>query len=162
MNVYTRHRPVACRRRPGRRDTGQVTAFVVVMTAALLLAVGLVCDGGAALGARLHAADLAQEAARAGAQEIDLAAYRGTGQLRLDPARAQTAARDYLTRAGWAGAVTVHAAGATVTVTLRGAQPTRLLRLAGLTSLAVTGTGTATAQRGISRPDTAQAGTGPR
>jgi hypothetical protein len=161
MTVHTRHEPAARRRRAWRGDTGQVTAFVVVMTAALILAVGLVSDGGAALGARLHAADLAQEAARAGGQAVDLATYRGTGQLRLDPARAQTAARDYLTRAGWSGAVTVHAAGATVTVTLRGDQPTRLLRLAGLTSLAVTGTGTATAQRGISRTDTAQAGTGP-
>jgi hypothetical protein len=146
---------------PGRRrtrvrrgDGGHVSAFVVVLSAAFVFAVGLVADGGTALDARLRAANLAEEAARAGAQAIDLATYRSTGALRLDPARADTAARAYLTRAGWAGTAAVHSTAATITVTVTGRVPTRLLQGVGLRTVPVTGTGTATATRGLTEPGT--------
>jgi Putative Flp pilus-assembly TadE/G-like len=129
-------------------DSGRVTAFTVVIVAAVLLFAGLVLDGGLALAAKVRAVGQAQEAARAGAQAIDLTAYRATGTLRLDADRAATLARGYLAEAHTPGAETVTVAGDTVTVTLTVAQPTRLLGLVGVRSIQVTGTGSAHPDRG--------------
>ena len=68
-----------------RDERGRVTAFVVVITTACLLFAGLVLDGGLALAAKTKAIGQAQEAARAGAQALDLATYRANGKARLDP-----------------------------------------------------------------------------
>jgi Flp pilus assembly protein TadG len=127
---------------------GRVTAFVVIIVTAILLFAGLVLDGGLALAAKVRALGEAQEAARAGAQEIDLAAYRADGTLRLAPQQASAAARNYLAAAGHTGTVSV--AGNTVNVTVTVSQSTHLLRLVGLGSITVTGTGQAQPQRGIS------------
>lgn len=129
-------------------EDGRVTAFVVVMALAALLFAGLVLDGGLALAAKVRAIGEAQEAARAGAQEIDLTAYRADGTLRLVPQQASTAARNYLAAAGHTGTVSV--AGNTVNVTVSITQPTQLLGLAGIGSITVTATGQAQPQRGIS------------
>jgi len=73
-----------------REESGQVTAFVVVFVAALLLMAGLVIDGGLALAAQVRAIDEAQAAARAGAQSLDLRAYRASNAVVLDrPGRLQ-------------------------------------------------------------------------
>ncbi|MFB9617439.1 pilus assembly protein TadG-related protein [Kutzneria kofuensis] len=125
-----------------------MTAFVVVIAIAALLFAGLVLDGGLALAAKVRAIGEAQEAARAGAQEIDLTAYRADGTLRLVPQQASTAARNYLAAAGHTGTVSV--AGNTVNVTVSITQPTQLLGLAGIGSITVTGAGQAQPQRGIS------------
>jgi len=138
--------PDRATRRPGRdrrKDEGTVTAFTVILTTALLACAGLVLDGGLALTARVRAVGLAQEAARAGAQEIDLAAYRTTGALTLRPDTAIATAQAYLTAAGATGTAT--ATPTTVTVTVELDQPTGLLGLVGLSSLHITGHGTAVA-----------------
>ena len=135
------------RRLPAEDDGGQVTAFVVVFTAALLLMVGLVIDGGLTLAAKVRAIDEAQSAARAGAQEIQLAIYRQSGQVTLDANRAVDAARSYLAGTGDPGQVSV--TGDQVTVTVRVTQPMQVLGLVGIGSLRVSGTGSATAVRGI-------------
>ena len=128
-------------------DSGQVTAFVVVLTAALILLLGLVVDGGQALAARLRAVNAAQEAARAAAQAIDLAGYRRTGRLRLDPARATAAARGWL--AGTGDTLTGIAVSADrVTITVHHTGHTQILRIAGLTTIDSTGTATAQAEGG--------------
>jgi hypothetical protein len=126
---------------------GRVTAFVVVIVTAILLFAGLVLDGGLALAAKVRAGGEAQEAARAGAQEIDLAAYRNGGTLRLVPQQASAAARSYLAAAGHTGTVSI--AGNTITVTVTVSQPTQLLGLIGIGSITVTATGQAQPQRGI-------------
>src|SRR4051812_11079879 len=119
-------RPQAGLRRPReRRDEGTGTAFAVILTTALLACTRLVLDGGLAPPARVRAVGLAQEAARAGAQEIDLTVYRTTGALVLRPDAATTAARTYLTAAGATGQAT--ATATTVTVTVQTEQPTTLL-----------------------------------
>ncbi|MDT0303623.1 TadE/TadG family type IV pilus assembly protein [Streptomonospora wellingtoniae] len=103
-------------RRAARSEGGQATAFVVVMTAAFLLCLGLVFDGGGVLRAHTRADLLAQEAARAGVQHIDWEAYRaGSRQVDLDPIAAGAAARAFLTDSGTTGTVSVE--GDTVTVT---------------------------------------------
>jgi hypothetical protein len=129
-------------------ESGRVTGFVVIVVTAALLFAGLVLDGGLALAAKVRAIGEAQEAARAGAQEIDLAAYRNSNTLRLVPTRASAAARDYLAAAGHTGTVSV--VGNTVNVTVTVSQSTQLLGLAGIGSITVTGTGQAEPQRGIS------------
>lgn len=135
-------------RRLRKDEEGRVTAFVVIMALAALLFAGLVLDGGLALAAKVRAIGEAQEAARAGAQEIDLTAYRTDGTLRLVPQQADAAVRNYLAAAGYSGTVSV--AGNTVNVTVSISQPTQLLGLAGIGSIVVTGTGKAQPQRGIS------------
>lgn len=129
-------------------EHGRVTAFVVIIAVAALLFAGLVLDGGLALAAKVRAIGEAQEAARAGAQEIDLAAYRADGSLRLAPQQASAAARNYLTAAGHSGTVSIN--GNTINVTVTVNERTQLLGLAGVGSITVTGTGQAHPQRGIS------------
>lgn len=144
-------------------DSGRVTAFFVVLTTAVLLFAGLVLDGGLALAAKVRAIGAAQEAARAGAQAIDLGAYRTDGTLRLDPDRAAALARAYLADAaisrshatggrpsGLTASVVV--VGDTVTVTVAVSEPTQLLGLVGISSIRVSGTGSAHPDRG---PDAA-------
>lgn len=146
MSTALSHRPAL--RRLRQDQSGRVTAFVVIIVTAVLLFAGLVLDGGLALAAKVRALGEAQEAARAGAQEIDLTAYRANGALRLEPQQASAAARNYLAAAGHTGTVSV--AGNTVNVTVTVSQSTQLLPLIGIGSITVTATGQAQPQRGIS------------
>ncbi|MGI5506470.1 pilus assembly protein TadG-related protein [Lentzea sp. CA-135723] len=127
---------------------GQVTAYVVTIAVAALAFGGLVLDGGLALAAKVRAMGHAQEAARAGAQEIDLAAYRADGTLRLLPIQAGTAANKHLAASGHTGSVAV--TGNTVTVIVTIHQPPQLLGLFTVDTITVTGRGEAQPQRGIS------------
>jgi hypothetical protein len=129
-------------------EDGRVTAFVVVLVTAVIAFSGLVLDGGLALAAKVGAIGEAQEAARAGAQAIDLSAYRASGTLRLVPAEATSLADQYLAAAGRSGSVTV--AGNTVTVTVSDTHRSILLGVVGVDSITVTATGQAQPQRGIS------------
>jgi hypothetical protein len=133
-------------------DSGQVTAFATIMTLALLLVAGLVLDAGLALSVKVRALDVAQSAARAGAQELNLAKYRASNVAELDPGRAAAAARAWLTTAGFTGQAT--ATTQTVTVTVHGASRTQLLQLVGVRQLAVSASATATAVQGVTGPNT--------
>ena len=135
------------RLRPAGRDSGQVTAFVVVMAAALVLMIGLVLDGGLTLAARERALGQAQEAARAGAQAINLALYRQDGKLVLIPGQAAADARAYLASIGANGTASV--TGNAVTVTVSIVQPMQILDAAGLRAITVHATATATPELGI-------------
>lgn len=137
-----------CRwRAPAARDGGQITVFVVVMTVALILVAGLVLDGGLTLAARERAVDEAQQAARAGAQAINLATYRQNGTLVLDPAQAVADARSYLAATGYQGSVQV--TGNVVTVEVTVTQQMQILDAAGLGSITVHATASAIPERGI-------------
>ncbi|MET8983206.1 pilus assembly protein TadG-related protein [Streptomyces sp. NPDC004539] len=138
-------------KRPLTADDGQVTPFLVILTAAIIMFAGLLLDGGLALAAKTRALGEAQEAARAGAQALDLTAYRTDGTVRLDPTQARTLARTYLATTKDTGTVT--ATTTTVTVTVTAHQTTQLLRFIGLDTLTVTATGTAHPVRGITTPD---------
>jgi Putative Flp pilus-assembly TadE/G-like len=138
---------LARQRRSRTGDAGQITAFVVVMMAALILLVGLVLDGGLTLDARERALAEAQEAARAGAQAVDVAVYREDGNLVLDPPEAVADARTYLAGIGASG--TVRVAGNVVTVTVSIVQPMQILDAAGLSAITVHATASAVPERGI-------------
>lgn len=77
--------------RARRDERGSIAPAVPVIAMALLLLGGLGIDGSRQLNARGEAVAFAEEAARAGAQGIDLAA----SQLQLDPQLAQQRVDDY-------------------------------------------------------------------
>ncbi|MQY07341.1 TadE/TadG family type IV pilus assembly protein [Actinomadura macrotermitis] len=74
------------------RDRGAMALYVVLFTPTVLMLAGLLVDGGLAIHARQRAADMAEQAARAGANQIDTDRLRETGKPILDPARARAAA----------------------------------------------------------------------
>jgi hypothetical protein len=125
------------------RDRGSVTAYVLIMTVALVVLTGLVLDGGAALTAHGTAADTARQAARAGADALDESSLRAStpAGLTANPAAARAAAAAVLDAADVTGDITV--SGATVTVTARATRPTAILSIIGINQ--VGGTATATA-----------------
>ncbi|GAA1020473.1 MULTISPECIES: hypothetical protein [Amycolatopsis] len=130
-----------------RAEEGRVTAFVLALLLGLLALTGLSLDGGLALASKVCAGGQAESAARAGAQALDLAAYRATGTVRLDPGRARELAQRYLAAAGATG--TVQVAGDTVTVEVTAAYRTQLLSLAGIDEIRTHGRGSAHPQRGV-------------
>jgi Flp pilus assembly protein TadG len=74
-------------RRARRGDRGSVTVFVVFFSIAVLALASLLVDLGNAVNAQERAADVAEQAARAAANSIDLAALRG-GNVAIDTATA--------------------------------------------------------------------------
>ena len=126
-----------------QRDGGQATAFTVVMTVAVLALAGLVLDAGLAVSTKVEAVSAAQSAARAGARELDVAALRTSGVVRIDPAKARAAAQNWLNQARLTGTVAV--TGNQVTVSVTTARQTQLLHMLGVTSIPITATATADA-----------------
>ena len=121
--------------------------MVAILAVALLALGALVFDGGQILTARREANNLARQAARAGAQQLDIAQARA-GTFTLDPAAAESAARAYLDGEGVTPtAVLVTGDRVEVTVTLT--QPTRLLSILGISERDVTATASARAARGV-------------
>jgi hypothetical protein len=108
-----------------RDERGSITAFVAVVASALVLVAGMAYDGGQVIAAHNAARNDADRAARAGAQQIDLDHLRATNEPRLDPAAAESAAVEYLRRAGATGTATV--SGASITVTVTRTQPMLIL-----------------------------------
>ncbi len=128
-----------------RDERGVVTAFVVIMSMALILVAGLVLDGGYTLAARREAIDEADGAARAAAQV--LAVSTRSGLVSLDAGRAQPAVDAFLAQTGHSGTAVVH--DDTVTVTVSFSRRMLILGIGGLVSVRVTGIGSARAVPGI-------------
>lgn len=133
-----------------RSDDGSLSILVVGLAAALLMVAGLLYDGGQILTARREAFAVADNAARAGAQALDVATLRTSGTTRLDPPAASHAVRSYLDRVGHTGHVTVE--GDQVEVVVSVTVDLHLLSAVGLSTRTVTGTGQARAVRGITGP----------
>lgn len=123
--------------RSGRRtaDRGSISGFVVVITLTVLVCAGLAVDGARIVGAKVSAADHAENAARVGAQELESVR---SGELILDRAGAQGAAESYLASQGVSGTVTVTPEQITVTVSTT--VDMTLLGLIGVTSKHVVAT----------------------
>ncbi|MFM9446950.1 pilus assembly protein TadG-related protein [Streptomyces acidiscabies] len=126
-------------------DRGQVTAFVVGTVLVLWLFAGIVVDGGLALAGKARALDTAQEAARTGAQQLDIGRLRTADDVRLTGTRATAAAQAYVTSTGDTGTASAHGDEVTVRVTHR--QRAQILQLVGVRTLTVTATATARAER---------------
>ena len=126
-----------------RSEQGSVSALVAVVATGLVLVAGLAYVGGQIVTAQATARDLAANAARAGAQEVDIDELRATGRAALNIDAASQAADDYLARTGHQGTVTVN--GPSITVSVHVVQPMLILPLPDRT---VTATDTPTAQTG--------------
>ncbi|MEV0112552.1 pilus assembly protein TadG-related protein [Streptomyces sp. NPDC050844] len=126
-------------------DRGQVTTFVVAVVLALWLFAGIVVDGGLALAGKARALDVAQEAARTGAQQLDIGRLRGGDDIRLVQGRAATTAKAYVASTGDAGTATVR--GDEVTVHVTHHQRAQILQLVGVRTLTVRAQATAQAER---------------
>lgn len=83
-----------------RGERGSISMFVVIFTIAVLLLAGLVYDGGLAIAARQRAADVAEEAARAGANAVNTDALRAGEPLQLDEDQACANASELVRRDG--------------------------------------------------------------
>ncbi|SDG66838.1 Putative Flp pilus-assembly TadE/G-like [Sinosporangium album] len=64
-------------------DRGSMSVFTVIFSVVVFLLAGLLVDGGATINAKLRAADIAEQAARAAADELDVDHLRRTNQARL-------------------------------------------------------------------------------
>ncbi|MBB5775741.1 pilus assembly protein TadG-related protein [Nonomuraea jabiensis] len=106
-------------------ERGSVTLFTAVVAFALLLCAGLMVDGGAKIQAYREAYAAAEEAARAGAGQMNTGHAYTSGQFKIDPAQAANAARAYLSSAGHAG--TVSTTGNQVRITVTVTKPTVLI-----------------------------------
>lgn len=139
--------PLEQRRRRGgrgrwREDAGVATVTFLFIGMIVILAAAALLGGGAVFAARVHGYDLAQAAARAGAQCLDTATYRQDGIVRLEQAAATRAATDVLTRAGATGTVAFPAPDR-ITVTATSRQPTPMLAAFGIHTVDVTVTASA-------------------
>lgn len=134
-----------------REETGSTSVFAICVAAVLMLLAGLCVDGGRVLNARATLTDTAEQAARAGAQKVQLGGLRQSGAVTLDPTAARAAATTYLASAGSAGAASasVTTTGDTVTVTAEEDVPTFMLSLVGMSTVHITVTGSAEAESGI-------------
>jgi Flp pilus assembly protein TadG len=141
--VQRRARWQLLRMRRARGERGSMSIFYAVAAPCIFLIIGLVADGGGALNAAARADDVAQEAARAGGQEIDAGKAIPGEAVVVDPAAAARAARAYLTRENVRGRVAVSGDGTTITVSVSDSYPTNFSSLVGYTTIAVTGMGTA-------------------
>lgn len=148
--VTSRSRVASLRGR-WRDERGALTLFLAILFPALLAFAGLVVDAGTKLDNYENASTFAQEAARAGAGQVNQSAAYGSATLVVDQAEAIAAARAYLAAAGVAGTVTTvgnNAIRVSVTITT----PTRILSLVGIDTVTSTSTATASLLSGVTGP----------
>jgi uncharacterized protein (DUF849 family) len=115
---------------------------MIMIGAITLLFAAALLGGGAVFATRAQGYDLAQSAARAGAQCVDTTAYRDEGVLRLDQEAARTAVEQILAAASATGTIRFTAIGIEVTATSRQATP--MLKAFGVSDIEVTATAQAT------------------
>lgn len=139
-------------RRVLRGEDGTLTLFTAIAAIGLLAALGFVVDAGQKLQAGQQARAIAEEAARAGAGQVNRsAAYTGGGTVTADPAAAAAAARGYLAASGHTGAVTV-TGNRTIQVTVTVTEPAVFTTIIGISRLSATQTATADLVEGITGP----------
>ena len=130
-------------------ERGSVTLFFVVAALALFAMVGLVVDGAAKIRAAQRADALAEEAARAGGQDILAApAVRGDRAV-VEPRAAAETARRYLRANHVTGTVRVADGGRRLLVHVSVTTSTVFLGLVGVNSMTVTGQAQARLVRGV-------------
>jgi Flp pilus assembly protein TadG len=133
-------------RRRGQR--GSATVFMLGFAAVLMVGAGLVVDGGLALNKRSQLTDDAEQAARSGANAIDIDALRSSGVVRVDPDQAAAIATDFLSERGYTN-ISVVVTGNEVTTSAQATVDTAILSLVGINSFSVKGDATATPETGI-------------
>ncbi|WP_051451318.1 hypothetical protein [Actinospica robiniae] len=130
-------------------ERGSASVYFLLAATAIIAATGLLVDGGETLAARAQAIDQAEQAARAGIEQLQLDQLRD-GRLIPASARAIDTAENFLRAHGDTGTASLH--GHTLTVTARRTIPARILQAFGLRGFTATGTGVATLVAGIATP----------
>jgi uncharacterized iron-regulated membrane protein len=109
-------------RRARRRtdDRGQMTGLIAILAIGLIAVAGMAYDGGQFIRSYTEASDLAEAAARAGAQAVPQESLLA-GAPSLDAAAAQARVDEFLAAAGHpdSGTVSINGNQVTVTVTLQ-------------------------------------------
>lgn len=141
---------VRVREEVSSKERGQLLAMTCVFMTMFVALAGLVADGGRYLDSRQAAQAEAEQAARAGADSLDLNQLR-SGNLQLDSQDAVSIAESFMTEAGhpgvaWADADSVH-------VQISYSEPTQLLGIVGVHSLRIVVTASATNIAGIASGD---------
>lgn len=120
-------------------DEGSITALVVVLVMTFVACAGLAVDGGRLVAAKIELGDHAENAARAGAQEIT---SLRSGSPTIDESRAVRAAKEYLSIQGIEGDAYIE--NNSVTVNVSRSLPMTLLSLFGMTTKTLTANRSAT------------------
>lgn len=107
-------------------EHGSITAFVAVLAITFVACAGLAVDGGRLVAARVQLADHAENAARAGVQEVT---SLRSGEPDIDVGQARSTAAAYLHRWGISGEV--NATTEEVTVSVSRVVPMSILGLFG-------------------------------
>lgn len=128
-------------------ERGAAAWTLIITTTAFVALLGLVGGGGELINERVEARRAAEQAARAGADELSVAAVR-SGADAVDAGDAIVRAKGVLHRAGWAGTVRVQ--GSKVIVTATGTRHPEFLGLLGVGEIRIRESGSAGA---ISTPD---------
>jgi Flp pilus assembly protein TadG len=111
----------------GRYELGSISGFVMVLSMTFVACAGLSFDGGRMIAARAEATDAAENAARAGAQQVT---SLRSGSPRIDENSAITAAHQFLESIGITGDATADENSVTVTTNIK--VPMTLLGLFGV------------------------------
>ncbi|MET0447618.1 MAG: Tad domain-containing protein [Aeromicrobium sp.] len=119
-----------------RRERGSASIFVIGMSIVLLVCAGLVVDGGLAINARMRLADDAEQAARAGADSINIDLLRKDGAIAINEGEARRRAAGYLAERGY-GTYEVDFDGNAVVVHVTGTSRTTLLKLVNIPDFAI-------------------------
>ena len=86
-------------------EAGSLSVLMPLLVVLALIVIGFGFDGANVLTAKRRGINVAEQAARAGAGQLNLAAIRAGDAYRIDPARARQAAQRYLAQAGYAGQI---------------------------------------------------------
>lgn len=138
-------------------EAGAAAVLLLILTPVLLALGGLVLDGGTGLAARQRTADLAEQAARAGADHLDTNSLRhnmsSSSSAMLDAGAARAAACAYVQAveptATCTTSIVSTPSGQQLQVRIRTSTPTVLLGLIGVNTLHTDGSATAQAVTGI-------------
>jgi hypothetical protein len=123
---------------------------MAVLSVALFALIGLVVDSGRAIAARSEALTEAQQAARVGAGQISVDALR-SGQVQIDPGRAESAGDAYLASVGQSGTTSV--VGQTVIVQVVSEEPTVMLGIVGINQIKIEVSASAVNVHGVTEDD---------
>jgi Flp pilus assembly protein TadG len=131
-----------------RSQRGSATVFLLGFAAVLMVGAGLVVDGGLALNKRSQLTDDAEQAARSGANAIDIDALRNNGIVTVSADKATAVATDFLSQRGYTN-ISVVVNGNQVTTSAEATVDTAILSLIGIDKFTVQGGATATPETGI-------------
>lgn len=99
-------------------DRGSVSIAGAIFGIGIFVMVGMVLMQGQSLGSLSRTREAADNAARAGAQQIDTDHLLGTGEVRIDQALAAQAVNEYASNLPSIQVTSVQVDGATITVTV--------------------------------------------